>query len=89
MKDDIFIPLIAVIFVIGFVTFIALELAALFLFDDVRLILHTAHEFKTAAEAFLRIQSLIAENRKFESRVSRIRTAAGMEAIERKNGKRR
>ena len=29
MKDDIFIPLIAVIFVIGFVTFIALELAAL------------------------------------------------------------
>ncbi len=29
MKDDIFIPLIAVIFVMGFVTFIALELAAL------------------------------------------------------------
>ena len=28
MKDDIFIPLIAVIFVMGFVTFIALELAA-------------------------------------------------------------
>jgi len=66
----------------------ALELAALFLFDDVRLILHSAHEFKTAAEAFLRIRQLIEGNPDFEREVSRIRTAAGAEAVELKNGKR-
>jgi phage terminase large subunit-like protein len=66
----------------------ALELAALFLFPDVRLILHSAHEFKTAAEAFLRIRSLIEQHPDFESQVSRIRTAAGAEAIELKDGKR-
>ena len=66
----------------------ALELAALFLFPDVRLILHSAHEFKTAAEAFLRIRALIEDNPEFESQVSRIRTAAGAEAIELKDGKR-
>lgn len=36
----------------------ALELAWLFLFDD-QLILHSAHEFKTASEAYLRIKGLI------------------------------
>jgi len=36
----------------------AVELAGLFLFDE-RLILHSAHEFKTANEAFLRLRSLI------------------------------
>jgi hypothetical protein len=67
----------------------ALELAALFLDDfGANLILHSAHEFKTAAEAFLRIRSLIADNPLFERRVERIRTAAGSEAIELKNGKR-
>ena len=66
----------------------ALELAALFLFPDVRLILHSAHQFKTAAEAFLRIRSVIEGHPDFESRVSRIRTAAGAEAIELKDGKR-
>ena len=66
----------------------ALELAALFLFPDVRLILHSAHEFKTAAEAFLRIRALIEDRPDFERKVSRIRTAAGAEAIELKNGKR-
>jgi phage terminase large subunit-like protein len=66
----------------------ALELAALFLFPDVRLILHSAHQFKTAAEAFLRIRALIEGNPQFESQVSRIRTAAGAEAIELKDGKR-
>jgi phage terminase large subunit-like protein len=67
----------------------ALELAALFLVDfEVDLILHSAHEFKTAAEAFLRIQSLISRNPMFERRVSRIRTSNGSEAIELKNGKR-
>jgi phage terminase large subunit-like protein len=66
----------------------ALELAALFLFDDVQLILHSAHEFKTAAEAFLRIRRLIEDRPAFERRVARIRTAAGAEAIELKDGKR-
>ncbi len=66
----------------------ALELAALFLFPDVRLILHSAHEFKTAAEAFLRIRALIEDNPDFDSQVSRIRTAAGAEAVELKDGKR-
>src|SRR6185437_5434049 len=38
----------------------ALELAALFLDDfGVELILHSAHEFKTAAEAFLRVRALV------------------------------
>jgi phage terminase large subunit-like protein len=66
----------------------ALELAALFLYPDVRLILHSAHEFKTAAEAFLRIRALIEDRPEFDARVSRIRTAAGAEAIELKDGKR-
>ena len=66
----------------------ALELAALFLFDDVRLILHSAHEFKTAAEAFLRIRGLIEDSPVFASRVERVRTGAGTEAIELKDGKR-
>jgi phage terminase large subunit-like protein len=66
----------------------ALELAALFLFPDVRLILHSAHEFKTAAEAFLRVRALIEDNPDFDSQVARIRTAAGAEAVELKDGKR-
>ena len=67
----------------------ALELAALFLNDfNVELILHSAHEFKTAAEAFLRIQSLISAHPVFERRVARIRTSNGSEAIELRNGKR-
>jgi phage terminase large subunit-like protein len=68
-----------------------LELAALFLDDFIPrkgLILHSAHEFKTAAEAFLRIRALITDNPVFERRVERIRTAAGQEAIELRNGKR-
>jgi phage terminase large subunit-like protein len=66
----------------------ALELAALFLFPDVRLILHSAHEFKTAAEAFLRIRALVEDRPEFDRKVSRVRTAAGAEAIELKDGKR-
>jgi phage terminase large subunit-like protein len=66
----------------------ALELAALFLFPDVKLILHSAHEFKTAAEAFLRIRALVEDRPEFERKVSRVRTAAGAEAIELKDGKR-
>ena len=66
----------------------ALELAALFLFDDVRLILHSAHQFKTAAEAFLRIRSLIDQSPDLASQVERVRTGTGTESIELKDGKR-
>lgn len=49
----------------------ARELAGLFLFGE-RLILHSAHEFKTSQEAFLRIRQLIDGNRAFRRRVKRI-----------------
>jgi len=65
----------------------ARELAGLFLFNE-RLILHSAHEFKTAAEAFLRIRRLVEDNPDFEREVARVRTAAGAEAIELKSGQR-
>ena len=67
----------------------ALELAALFLDDfGANLILHSAHEFKTAQEAFLRIRSLITNSPLLERRVERIRTSNGSEAIELRNGRR-
>lgn len=46
----------------------ARELAGLFLFDE-QLILHSAHEFKTAKEAFTRICRLIQNNASLASRV--------------------
>ena len=46
----------------------ARELAGLFLFDE-QLILHSAHEFKTAKEAFTRICRLIQNNPALASRV--------------------
>jgi phage terminase large subunit-like protein len=46
----------------------ARELAGLFLFGD-RLIVHTAHEFKTATEAFRRIRELIEQTPEFDRRV--------------------
>lgn len=65
----------------------ARELAGLFLFDE-KLILHSAHEFKTAAEGFLRIKSLIEGNAQFSKRVKAIRASHGEEGIELKNGAR-
>jgi hypothetical protein len=49
----------------------ALELACLFLFGD-KLILHSAHEFKTATEAFLRIRFLIENTPDLDRRVRSI-----------------
>lgn len=66
----------------------ALELAALFLFERVRLILHSAHEFKTCAEHFRRVLALIQSSPDFEREVSRVRTQTGAEAIELKDGTR-
>ena len=66
----------------------ALELAALFLFDDVRLILHSAHKFDTAADAFRRILGLIESSPDFSREVAKIVRSHGSESIELKNGKR-
>jgi phage terminase large subunit-like protein len=59
----------------------ALELAGLFLFGE-RLILHSAHEFKTAQEAFNRVLSLVEGNDWLRKKVARVRTSHGEEGIE-------
>lgn len=66
----------------------ARELAGLFLLDDERLILHSAHEFKTAAEAFRRVKNLIEGCPVLLSQVKAITTGTGNEGIELKNGSR-
>src|SRR5215469_5623236 len=67
----------------------ALELAALFLDDfGVDLILHSAHEFKTASEAFRRIQARIDNHPSFRRRVRQVYLQRGAESIELRNGKR-
>ncbi len=65
----------------------ARELAGLFLFGE-RLILHTAHEFKTAQEAFRRVLALIEGNDDLRKRVARVRTSHGEEGVELKDGAR-
>jgi phage terminase large subunit-like protein len=67
----------------------ALELAALFLDDfGVELILHSAHEFKTASEAFRRVQARIDNHPSFRRRVRQVYLQRGAESIELRNGKR-
>ena len=66
----------------------ALELAALFLFEDVDLILHSAHKFDTAADAFRRILWLIEQSPDFSGEVAKVIRSHGSESIELKNGKR-
>jgi phage terminase large subunit-like protein len=67
----------------------ALELGALFLDDfGVELILHSAHEFKTASEAFRRVQGRIENHPSFRRRVRQVYLQRGAESIELKNGKR-
>jgi phage terminase large subunit-like protein len=65
----------------------ARELAGLFLFDE-RLILHSAHEFKTAQEAFRRILQLVESTPDLERKVFRVRTSHGEEGIELKTRQR-
>lgn len=59
----------------------ARELAGLFLFGD-RLILHSAHEFKTAGEAFRRLLSLIENTPDLDRRIKRVTRSHGDEGIE-------
>lgn len=66
----------------------ALELAALFLFDDCQLILHSSHEFKTSAEAYLRVKGLIQNTPELHRLVGRYYNSHGAEGIELKNGRR-
>jgi hypothetical protein len=65
----------------------ALELAGLFLFDE-QLILHSAHEFKTAQEAFRRVLTLIQSTPDLERLVQRVRTSHGEEGVELRTGQR-
>lgn len=63
------------------------ELAGLFLFGE-DLILHSAHEFKTSAEAFRRVLMLIQNTPDLDRRVMRVRTSHGEEGVELKTGQR-
>jgi phage terminase large subunit-like protein len=65
----------------------ALELAWLFLHGE-KLILHSAHEFRTANEAFLRIANLIDGSSDLRRKVARIRYANGEQGIELRDGRR-
>jgi phage terminase large subunit-like protein len=65
----------------------ARELAGLFLFGE-RLLLHSSHEFKTAAEGFLRVKAHIDGSAMLRKRVKSIRTSHGEEGIELKSGAR-
>lgn len=64
-----------------------LELAWLFLCGD-RLIIHTAHEFKTAAEGYLRIKMLIENTPDLHKKVRAYHGSHGDEGITLKSGQR-
>lgn len=63
------------------------ELAGLILFGE-KLQLHSAHEFKTAQEAFLRIKTLFTEWDDLRRRVKKVTEAHGEEGIELLTGQR-
>jgi len=65
----------------------AVELADMFLFGA-QLVIHTAHEFKTAQEAFRRVLFLVENNDGLRKKVGRIRTSHGEEGIELLTGQR-
>lgn len=66
---------------------LARELGGLFLFDE-RLIVHTAHEFKTARDGFRRIKEVIDGCYDFRRRVKKIHEAHGEEGIYLNSGQR-
>ena len=63
----------------------ARELAGLFLLDE-ELILHSAHELKTAMEAMRRIEELLMSSDELRPQVKHVRRKAGEECIELKSG---
>ena len=54
---------------------------SLFLFGA-QLVIHTAHEFKTAQEAFRRVLFWVENNDWLRKKVARVRTSHGEEGIE-------
>lgn len=69
------------------VVFEARELGGLFLLGE-RLILHTAHQYKTAQEAYRRIADIVTDYDWFRRKVKRIVRTNGEEAIELTSGAR-
>lgn len=65
----------------------AIELAGLFIFGE-KLIIHTAHEFKTASEAYLRVKQLIVDTPMLHKKVRQYHNAHGEEGITLKSGQR-
>jgi hypothetical protein len=65
----------------------ARELAGLYLLGE-RLIVHTAHLFDTALEAFRRVLELIESTPDLDSRVKRVSRSHGEEGVELKSGQR-
>lgn len=65
----------------------ARQLAGLFVFGE-RLQVHTAHEFKTCSEHFLRVKGLIENSTQLMQQVRIIRTGAGEQGIELHTGER-
>lgn len=65
----------------------ARKLGGLFLFGE-KLIVYSAHQFKTAQEHFLRIKELITNSDDLRRRVKRIREANGEEGVELLDGRR-
>lgn len=65
----------------------ARELAGLLLFGD-RLILHTAHQYKTSQEAFRCIDEIVAGSPLLRRELARVTRTNGEEAFEFKNGSR-
>jgi hypothetical protein len=66
---------------------LARELAGLFLLDE-RLLIHTAHEFKTCAEHFLRARAVIESSRDLARELRKVVTSHGDEALELRSGQR-
>lgn len=69
----------------------ARELAGLFLLDDERLTIHSAHQYDTALEHFYRLQALIEETPKLSKRLKPrggIMTSNGKESINLRDGSR-
>lgn len=66
---------------------LARQLAGLFLLGE-RLIMHSAHEYKTAAEAFSRIKHVVEGSDELSRAVKTVRTSHGEEGIELRNGNR-
>ena len=56
--------------------------------EEASLVLHTAHEFKTASEAFRRIRGLLNGSDDLAGEVDRVLTGAGSEAVELVSGPR-